>query len=65
MQTMIQAYESSRAGVQQRIHELDHALQDDTMMHRDRERLKQRRDLLLCESYELLHILDELKRHCA
>lgn len=65
MQTMIEAYENTRAGVQKRISELDHALQDDTMMHRDRERMKQRRDLLRFESIEMLHIITELRSRCA
>ena len=37
MQNLIRAYEASRARVQQRIRELNQALLDDTMMHRERE----------------------------
>ena len=47
MQNLIQTYEVSRPRVQQRIRELNEALLDDTMMHREREDLKKRRDLLM------------------
>lgn len=65
MQDMIKAYETSRAGIQRRIRELNRALENDAMMHRDRELTKRRRDLLLYESFEMLHIIEELKDRCA
>lgn len=65
MQHMIKAYETSRTSIQRRIRELTAALRDDTLMHRDRERLMQRRDLLTAESIEMLHIITDLRRHCA
>ena len=65
MQNLIHAYEASRAVVQQRIRELNQALLDDTMMHREREDLKKRRDLLMSESFDMLHIIAELKSRCS
>lgn len=64
MQNMIRDYETSRIALQRRIRELNRALRDDTLMHRDRERLTQRRDLLVDETIDMLHILNELRSHC-
>lgn len=65
MQHMIKVYETSRVNLQRRIRELNDALRDDALMHRDRERLMQRRDMLTVESVEMLHIITDLRKHCA
>ena len=65
MQEMIQNYEKSRSGLQQRIRELNEALRDDTLMHREREHLIRRRDILNTEATDLLHIITDLREHCA
>ena len=65
MQKMIRDYETSRHALQCRIRELNQALRDDTLMHKEREHLMRRRDLLVSETIEMLHVLDELRSHCA
>ncbi len=65
MQKMIKTYEMSRIRLQQRIHELNNALRDDTIRHREREELEQRRDMLVIETIELLRVINDLRRHCA
>ena len=61
MQTMIQSYETARIKMLHRIHELNAALRDDTLLHRDRERLLLRKELLTAETIEMLHIIAAMK----
>ena len=61
MKTMIQAYETTRTQLLNRIHELNAALRDDTLMHRDREHLLLRKELLTIDSIELLHAIADMK----
>jgi hypothetical protein len=63
MQQMIRDYELSRQALQCRIRELNSLLRDDTLMHKEREQLMRRRDLLVDETIEMLHILVELRCH--
>ena len=61
MKAMIQAYEMTRTQLLNRIHELNAALRDDTLLHRDRERLLLRKEMLTIETIELLHTITDMK----
>ena len=63
MKTMIQSYENSRAGLQERIRELNTALHDKALRTREREKLEQRREQLRYETIEMMRIIADLRAH--
>ena len=63
MKAMIQTYETTRAGLMQRIGELNAALRDPSLRTQEREQLEQRREILRCECIDMMHIIADLRRH--
>ena len=63
MKAMIQTYETTRAGLMQRIGELNTALRDPSLRTQEREQLEQRREILRCECIDMMHIIADLRRH--
>lgn len=61
MQHMITEYEKSRTLLTDRIHEITQALRDPALQNKEREQLLLRRDMLVTERTELLHIIREMK----
>lgn len=63
MVTMIQEYETTREQLLQRIHEINRKLRNHQMKTMERERLERRRELLTIETIDLLHGINEMRRH--
>lgn len=63
MRDMIQSYEEAREKIQNRIKEIEASLKDRNLMNGERDKLLIRRDILRAESYEVLHVINDMKAH--
>lgn len=63
MRDMIQSYEEAREKIQNRIKEIEASLKDMNLMNGERDKLLIRRDILRAESYEVLHVINDMKAH--
>lgn len=63
MRDMIQSYEEAREKIQNRIKEMEASLKDRNLMNGERDKLLIRRDILRAESYEVLHVINDMKAH--
>ena len=63
MRDMIQSYEEAREKIQNRIKEIEASLKDRNLMNGERDKLLMRRDILRAESYEVLHVINDMKAH--
>lgn len=60
---MIKEYETTRLLLQKRMHELNAILANPELKSKEREQLTMRRDLLVTERIELLHVIREMYKH--